>query len=172
MPSPDKIAASVLRPYFDAVRDVYVEWGLERMADVRFVITTEVHDKRRHFAATTEDGKRMLYAPQIVELPHDTLIAIIAHEFGHAADFAYPALWVTPDDGPGRATFLDALGEKFWDTKAGRTRVAEWQRRNRDQVEWSADSIAEAVTGKRIGYAGDCVLQTLRGGVDRPMGLR
>jgi hypothetical protein len=163
----------VLKPHFDAVRDIFVEFGLVRLERVRFSIEPEIHDKARHFAATTETGIEQMYAPEIIELPHDTLVAILAHEFGHSSDFAYPGWWLGPVRGPGEEViFLGDQPGSFWGSKRGRATVQSWERRSRDQVEWTADAIAELVTDKRIGYAGDCMLQTLRGGVERPAGLR
>lgn len=166
------MAAAVIRPYFDAVRDTFAcfEIGpgtaLDRVMKVRYVVDADIHDKPRHYAATTEDGLRMFYAPEIIDLDEDVMIAIITHEFGHAADFLYPCRWVTPGDGPAPAVWVP---EEHSDAKAWRKL---WPRRSRDQVEWAADGIAECVTGQRIGYRGECILQCFNGGIDRPAGLR
>jgi len=108
-------------------------------------------------------------------------IGVFCHEFGHAADFAYPARWLMPPDGPGCAVWIDDP-----DVKPARQWRTLWRQRNdlagkrdktrpcehaRDQIEWAADGIAEAVTGKRVGYCGDCLLQCFRG-EERPAGLR
>ncbi len=172
----DEMVTSVLAPHFCAVQDVVaaheVEPGfcLEKAKKVRFVIDPEIHDKPRHFAATRDDGVLMLFAPQIIDLPFDTLVAILAHEFGHALDFLYPGRWYSRSDGPGEAFWI---AERDMDTKAFRSWRKVWETRRRDHVEWAADGIALSVTGKEITYSGNCLLQTFSGiGSDRPKGLR
>lgn len=178
----DEVVATVLAPYFDAARDTYVafkpdgETPLDKLKKTKFVIDPKMHNSGRHFAATRDDGLLMLFAPQIVELPVDTLIAILAHEFGHAADFAYPAHWLTrgqPDD-----------AAKWIGDPTANKQARKWRRlwldqndqsadeANRDRIEWRADAIAFTVTGKRLGYCGDCLLQCFSGGIERPPGLR
>ncbi len=178
----DEIVATVLAPYFDAVRDRFVEFRpdasacLERLRKTKFVIEAKNHNSGRHFASTRDDGMLMIFAPQIVELPVETLVAILAHEFGHAADFAYPAHWLTrgqPDDvaswiGDPRATRQSRKWQKLWYDQNDHSS----QDPNRDRIEWRADAIAFAVTGRRLGYCGDCVLQCFKGGIERPPGLR
>jgi hypothetical protein len=193
----NEVAAAILQPHFDAVRDVFVAYepgvstevggrvlrprGLVKLAKTKFVIDPKIRDTRRHFAATRDDGLLMMFAPEFVDLPMDTVVAVICHEFGHAADFAYPARWLMPPDGPGCAVWIDDP-----DVKPARQWRTLWRQRNdlagkrdktktcehaRDQIEWAADGIAEAVTGKRVGYCGDCLLQCFRG-EERPAGLR
>lgn len=181
--STEEMAASVLLPHFDAVRDIYVAFSPEpgvtlgRAAKVRFVIDEKFHDKPRHFAATTEDGLRMYFAPQIVDLDEERVVAIIAHEFGHAVDFLYPHRWITAPDGPGPARWVSTDDEeRFRRSIRLHGERYEWPRlwreRNADQIEWAADGIAEAVTGKKILYSGKCVLQNFSRGIERPVGLR
>jgi len=171
----DEIAATVIAPHFDAVRDVFLgfdpepDFSFVRLEKLKFVIDPKMHDKPRHFAATRDDGLLMLFAPQIVDLDVETLVAIIAHEFGHALDFLYPARFYTPADGPARASWIE---ERNVDTRAFRAWSKLWEDRNRDQVEWAADGIAELVTGQHITYCGSCVLQCFGGGIERPKGLR
>lgn len=181
--SAEEMVASVLLPHFDAVRDIFAAFSpepgivLDKAARVRFVIDDKIRDKPRHFAATTEDGLRMFFAPQIVDQAEETLVAIVAHEFGHAVDFLYPCRWISPPDGPGVARWITAEDEErvrrsvrlhndryLWPKL--------WRERNADHVEWAADGIAEAVTGKKIVYKGPCVLQAFTGGIERPVGLR
>jgi len=164
-------------PHFCAVQDVFsafeVEPGvrLEKLAKVKFRIEPKVHDKPRHFAATYEDARLMIFAPEIVDLPFETLVAILSHEFGHAADFAYPARWfMAGGGGPSTASWIP---EKRTDSRLFRQWDKAWTGRSRDQVEWAADGIAQHVTGQKITYCGDCMLQTFSGcGVERPKGLR
>jgi len=168
-------AEAVIAPHWDAVRDTYVEFapegsgGLVRLRKTKFVMDPEMHDSPRHFAACREDGMMMLFAPQLVDLPVETMVAILAHEFGHAADFAYPAHWVMPGSGPGTARWVGEQDSKQW-----REWRKAWRSRTRDQIEWTADGIAQAVTGRKIGYCGEvgCMLQCFDKGQLRPAGLR
>jgi hypothetical protein len=176
------MVATVLAPYFNGARDTYVAFSpepgmtLEKLAKTQFVVDAKNHNSGRHFASTRDDGMLMVFAPQLVQLPVETLIAILAHEFGHAADFAYPAHWLTrgqPDD---RAKWIGDPSE----TKQARKWRRLWYDQNdhsgrdgnRDRIEWRADAIAFTVTGNRLGYCGDCLLQCFNGGIERPPGLR
>jgi hypothetical protein len=165
-----EMSATVLAPYFDAVRDVFAAYEpqagerLTKLEQTRFVVEPEMHDSERHFAGCRQDGLLILLAPESIELPEETLVAVLAHEFGHAADYAYPARWLPERDAP--ACWLNDLSTK----EAKRWRKA-WPDRSDDQVEWAADSIAQAVTGRKIGYCGPCHLQCWSGG-PRPAGLR
>lgn len=188
-----ELAAAVLDPHFSAVRDVYVESGLPKLRKTKFVVDPDLHDTPRHFAACREDGLLILLAPQAADLPVNTLIAIMAHEFGHAADFAYPGCWLIPFDGPqvcswigeserakaeawrkfGEPTKRSRVGLKNDDRRHAIDWMKAWESRDKDQIEWTADGIAEAVTGQHLTYCGDCVLQCLGGrGIERPRGLR
>lgn len=170
MLSNEEISATILQPHFDAVRDVFCEYEpcsgvqLDKLARTRLLVDPTMHDTRRHFAGCRQDGLLVRLAPEASELPIETLVAILAHEFGHAADFAYPGRWVTQRDGP--ATWL----ERDSGRRARAWRKA-WNDRSDDQMEWDADSIAWCVTGKHIGYCGPCLLQCF-GGQPRPEGLR
>jgi hypothetical protein len=169
-----EIVRAIMRPHFDAVQDEFVSFrpegslgALGRLRKTKFVIDQKMHDTERHFAACRDDGLLIYFAPQIVDLPVETLVAITAHEFGHAADHAYPAYWLMPS-GPGKAQWLGAPPE----TKHGRRWQRLWRERSRDQIEWAADGIAQAVTGRKLGYCGDCLIQCYQGGIERPAGLR
>jgi len=193
----DEIAHTVLQPHFDAVRDEFARFEVEpgvplsRLRRVQYVITSEARNAERHFAATLDTGMSMIYAPEIVGLPIETLVAILAHEFGHAADFAYPGCFTWPKGGPGAALWVGDSDEaraaawRFTFGKAGaRSRAGgddaapstnwafAWHRRSADQIEWAADAIAGLVTGQTIGYCGPCMLQCFHGGVPRPAALR
>lgn len=166
-------AAAVIEPYFDAVRDAFIEYvpepgaTLRKLKGTRFIISDEVHDTPRHYAMCREDGLLILMAPEMAQLPWKRVVAITTHEMGHAADFLYPAQWVTPPRGLGDATWI---GDR--DDKAARQWRNLWHGRSDDQVEWAADSIAKTVTGKTIKYAGPCMIQTFNVGRVRPPGLR
>ncbi len=195
----DELSAAILQPFWDACRDVYIDFvpadghhGLVRLKRTKFVIDPAIRDTVRHFAACRTDGMQMIFAPEIVDLPNENLVAILAHEFGHAADYAYAGSWSWP---------LDKAGKTVWVGEDNRSRAMAWRELNRrsggsidvllepqeseavawmrawdqrsaDQVEWAADAIAMAVTGHKLGYCGDCMLQTFDRCVTRPKGLR
>jgi hypothetical protein len=172
----------ILEPHFHAVRDTFAshepqsDFGkLRELRKTEFLVDPAVHDKSRHYAACREDGKLIVVAPQAVdELDLDTLVAMLAHEFGHAADFAYPGDWMLlhPGEENQCAIWIQGLD----DTRAERWRSSLWQGRGRDEIERTADAIAEAVTGRRIMYCGGCNLQCFTGPEvkhrRRPAGLR
>lgn len=166
----EEIAAVVIAPHFDAVRDVFAEFEPEEgkplrvLRKTRFIVDSGVHDSNRHFAGCRQDGMLVQIAPEAARLPVDTLVAIFAHEMGHAADFAYPGCWLTERDGPARwLRKRTGRGARAW--------MKAWSQRSDDQMEWDADSIAWAVVGRRIGYCGPCALQCFDGRA-RPEGLR
>lgn len=167
----DTMAAVIIAPSFDAVRDVFaaahkrlgVDAGID---DVDLRINAARHDTERHFAACHSTGKRIEIAPEGADLPLETLTAIIAHEFGHAADFLSPGQWeFVARDKPARWVGMSENEEKQ------RARHQRWLERSDDEVEWAADAIAYAITGRRIGYCGPCLLQCFDGKL-RPRGLR
>jgi len=167
-------AEAVIEPYFLAVRDVFVGNGATKCKRVTLEIAPWIHDSPRHFAATEESGKLMVVSPEFAELPEDTVIAILSHEFGHAVDFLYPGEYMLVDDGelvkmprvpPGK---LDLKG-----TQASVARSRSWRDRDKDTIERTVDSIAEMFTGHLIGYCGPCELQCFdRGHRPRRPGLR
>lgn len=171
----EEISASVILPHFHAVQDVFADFSpepgvkLDRLKKTQFIIDPSVHDKPRHFAATRDDGRLMMFAPGIIDLDIETLIAILTHEFGHAADFTYAGRWISQPSGPGIARWIE---DSDLSRREFRTWRKLWEDRSRDHVEWAADGIAEAVTGRNIKYCGDCVLQCFHGGIERPKGLR
>jgi hypothetical protein len=162
-------AEAILEPYFDAVRERFLEAGLERVGKIRLRVRTWVHDGPRHFGACREDATEIVLAPELVELGQDMVVGIIAHEFGHATDFAYPGeFWLGRDDSVTRRTRDDATSDTEWVrwSKA-------WGERDEDVVELVADAIASSVMGAPIGYLGPCCLQSFAdGGIPRPVGLR
>lgn len=173
MYDPNEVAAAVLEPHFDAVRDIFVEHhpepsvSLERLRHTRFVVDPEVHDTARHFAACRDDGLLIKLAPEATELSLDELVAILCHEFGHAADYAYPGSWITPAGGRLEALWI---GER--EDKPARRWRRSWHSRADDAIEWAADSIAFQVTQVRVRYCGPCMIQCFRGSELRAAGLR
>lgn len=168
-------AFGIIEPYFIAVRERFIRSGARRVKKTRLEVARWVHDSPRHFAATEDTGHAIVIAPEFCELPPETVLAILSHEFGHAVDFLYPATYFVMDDGelvelppvPLRA-FEDKREEQ---TNYARARA--WEKRDKDMVERTADRIAEHMTGRLIGYSGPCELQSFdRGERPRRSGLR
>lgn len=163
-------AASIVAPCFDAVRDVFASHEVERgfelseLRATRLLIDPAAGDNERHFARCRTDGRQIELAPQSADLPIATLTAILAHEFGHAADHRYPACFRLVE------RYGAAQGKPPPPRRAAR-KVAEWEGRSEDQIEWVADAIAYLVTGRRVGYCGPCMVQCFAG-APRPRGLR
>ncbi len=160
-------ARALLEPYFIAVRDEFVAFGLAECKRTRFECAN-VHDAERHFAGCRDDGLLIALAPELLEQPPETVLAIVSHEFGHATDFLYPGEFVwRGDDAP-------ALRQQSHEFKTGQwhARLKNWRSRSDDVVERSADAIAHAVQGVRYGYLGPCYLQTFGATGARPQGLR
>lgn len=166
--TPD-VAHEVLFPYYTAVRErflAYPDADLEKLKKTRFSIDPAMRDTARHFAGCREDGLAIMVAPELAtEVEEEQAVAILAHELGHAADFAYPACW----------RFVEAGKPALWQPPAGKGSVREvrrWQERGPHLVEVTADAIAMAVTGRKIGYAGPCMLQKFDAKRERPEWLR
>jgi hypothetical protein len=167
-------AEAVIEPYFTTVKRVFVEGGAARAKSVRLEVAPWIHDSKRHFAATDETGRLVITAPQFAELPEETIVAILSHEFGHAVDFLYPGRYVLAD---GELIEMPVVPDgALIDAKAEQAHIARtraWERRDKDAVEASADAIAELYTGQHIGYCGPCELQCFnRGQRPRRLGLR
>src|SRR5262245_38176987 len=146
-------ALEVLEPYFVVLRDEWFAPRFPRVRRARLYCSTKQHDTPRHFAATSDDGERVIVAPEFAELSEDRWIAILAHELGHVADFQYEGRFgLSPD----RRLVPGSQG----------------MRRTRDVREITADLIAGQVLGRRIGCTGPCLLQELGRGRPRPIGLR
>lgn len=167
---PAELAFAVIEPHFDAVRDHFAEHEVEpgkrlsRVLETRLLVSEHIRDRQRRYAATRTDGLLMVIAPEAAALPIEQLVAIIAHEFGHAADFLYPGRFLGRRNEP--AVWVPKGAKK----EAQLQRL--WLQRSDDQIEWDADSIAMLVTGQAITYCGDDLLQCFGGGVARPAGLR
>lgn len=173
-------ALVILEPYFKAAQEEFVahereHFGRRQLARVRLECRSWEELRRaegfsvRNFAATREDGKLILAAPELVELPEENVAAVMAHEFGHAYDFTYPARFVLRD---GDLLRLDDVADDRRADQARFARVRVWSERDPEQLERLADAIASEVLHREIRYAGPCLLQTFGSGVERPEGLR
>jgi len=160
-------ALLILEPYFEAGQAAFAEAGMPKVRRTRLYVAPWIHDSPRHFAACREDGLAVLVAPELVELPEETVGAILAHELGHAADFLYPGEFMLGREREAVRRNAEAFGEREWARWMRR-----WQRRDDDAVEMTADAIAELGVGRRIGYLGPCQLQVFDRGLARPQGLR
>lgn len=159
-------AQLILEPFFQEALELFQQAGYDRVSKTRFGISGDMHDSPRHFAGCREDGGLILVAPEMVELPVPTVIAIMAHEVGHACDFLYPGRFSLTESGIREFDFGEAT-----ETQRLR-RLRAWQLRDSHDVELTADRLAESVYGTPIGYTGPCLLQTFRGGQPRPEHLR
>jgi len=159
-------AYGILLPFFEVVREAFVQAGFPLVKQVTFYVAPEIHDTPRHFAACAETGKKVLCAPELVELPHPYVTGILYHECGHAVDFLYPGEFAL-----GKGGVLRRRRDDVTDGQWLRWQKA-WTSRDADVVEQTADGIAEIVKGEPIGYAGPCLLQNFRTGEARPQGLR
>ena len=176
-------AFAILEPWFLVARDIFVD-GLERLGfsskpirKVHFVIDSGVRDAPRHFAGCLTSGLVIYAAPELVELSEGFVGGILLHEFGHAADFLYPARFRLRNEmaealAEYRCASDRPSGKEAKSLKAVKAVREQWERRDTDTIEVSADKIAELVTGKQIGYRGPCLLQHVGGGPPRPRGLR
>lgn len=167
-------AEAVIDVYFTVVKETFVRAGAKRVKKVDLEVARWVHDSPRHYAATEETGRHIVAAPEFAELPEPTLVAIMAHEFGHAVDFLYPGEFKLMDDG--ELVRMPAAPRELIDKKAEQAMIARMRAlrdRDKDTVERTADAIAEHFTGRKIGYLGPCELQCFDRGVrPRRLGLR
>lgn len=165
--TPDE-ALLILEPYFTVMKELFIEAGLTEVSKVKLYVAPVMHDSPRHFAGARADGAVILLAPEMIELPENTVAAIVAHEFGHATDFLYPGEFVLGEDRKALRRQRNGLeNDDRWITW-----LKDWEKRDDDVVEFVADGIAERVTGRRIGYVGPCKLQAFDRGKARPQGLR
>lgn len=159
-------AQLILEPYFLVVQERYCEGGLDLCLGTRMIVDPQMHDTARHFAACDSSGKKIFLAPELAEWPEETVLAVIAHELGHACDFLYPGqFWLRGEDAPA----LRRLPES---TKHWQRSLRDWKNRDDDLVELTADAIAHYALGVRYGYRGPCLIQTFGATRLRPVGLR
>jgi len=164
--SPEE-AYVVLEPYFEVVREEYLRAGLKKCKRTRLFIAPGMHDAPRHFGACRDDGSVILLAPELADVADTVMLAIIAHELGHATDFLYPGEFVLDHGGPAGRRPKDQIDEKQWSKW-----LKAWHRRDADVIELTADAIAERVMGVPYGYQGPCWVQSFDAALARPMGLR
>ena len=172
----DESARVILEPYFIAARDEFQNFCAAKQLgnDVkrtRLEVSSEVRDAERHYAGATVDGRMIAVAPELADLPEDTVAAMLAHEFGHIVDHLYPGRFVIVQEE------LVCYPEEYDanDSRTGQSRIArmrQWQARSEHEIELTADLIAEQVLGHRIGYSGPCMLQSFNRGSPRPKDLR
>lgn len=161
-------ALLVIEPFFLEMRRIYVEEArLSRCSKTDVYCAPWIHDSARHFAACRDDGRVIVVAPELAELPVDTVVAIMAHEFGHAADYLYPAEFALGRDGEAYRRRRAQVDDTQWARWA-----KAWEHRDDDLIEATADAVAELATGNRVGYLGPCDLQAFDRGRARPQGLR
>jgi len=162
-------AHAILEPYFEVLRDEYfMPAGMTLCRGTRLRVDPSMHDTNRHFAACQDDGRLILVAPEVAELPDTQVMAILAHELGHACDFLYPGQFaMRGEDEPAMWRDPSELQERHW-----RRGLKEWQKRDDDLVELTADAIAHRVMGERYGYRGPCLIQDFSAARLRPVGLR
>lgn len=184
-------AWAVLRPYWEQIVSTFRHKGHAEPGKVtRVKVDPKWHDTCRHFAGASQDAKILVVAPELADMPVASIVAILAHEAGHFVDLSNPGRYwfrtacnvrlrkgaraVSVRDVP--ETYRDAtlfLFERLPEKNLGK-HLNEWRERESDEVERTADAIAEVVTGQRIGYTGapGCLVQTMGSGVERPIGLR
>lgn len=164
--APDE-AYAVLEPYFNVIRAEYLAAGLKLVKRVRLFVAPAMHDTERHFGACKDDGSMILLAPELADVADTVMLAIMAHEFGHAVDFLYPGEFVLDHSGPAARRPKDQIDDKQWSKW-----LKAWHKRDGDVVELTADAIAERVMGVPYGYQGPCNIQSFDATRARPMGLR
>lgn len=166
-----------MEPYFVAVRDEFLtfcvskELGTE-LRKTKLECREDVRDSERHFAGTSTDGRMVVVAPEMADLPEDTVAAIFAHEFGHVVDHLYPGRFLVQEE---ELVFFGAVDYDPNDSRTAQVRVArmrQWEARDEHEIELTADLIVEEVLGHRIGYSGSCMLQGFNRGEPRPKQLR
>lgn len=160
-------ALCIIEPYYLAMQDVFIEAGLDRVKRTRLYVAPWLHDTPRHFAACQSDGRTIIVAPELCEQDERIVLAVLAHELGHASDFLYPGEFVL-----GKQRKLTVRQRSDFEPKQWARWIKSWEGRDDDAVEFTADAVAEYATGERIGYVGPCLVQCFNLGRARPQGLR
>lgn len=157
---------AILETIWQDVTAQFLRNGHEEPARAALVLDEAMHDSCRHFAGTTPDGKSVRVAPILIDMPADTVIAILAHEGGHVVDLSNPGRWWFRN---GKLALVEELP-----TRGLKKLLSAWRDRSDDELERVADAIAESVLGMRIGYVGtgSCLVEALGRGRPRPKGLR
>jgi len=196
----ERDAARILSPFVQEAVAAFTRLGAGKVEGVEVKVSPDAGTDGRHFGACSEEGDLILLSPEMAHLPPATIRGIIFHEYGHAADFLYPAAWVNTREGlrlldQGQSPYAWIQQQRRPDgsmppaqfrLREGAQRplpahmqpvqpnmLEDWRRRSSYVVETDADRLAEAALGMRIGYAGPCLLQTVGEGVrPRPAGLR
>lgn len=189
-PSSAYALASIINPYWKQVVYRFEDAGFPQVHNTTRVVFDEgVHDSCRHYAAARTDGKVLMLAPEVVDLPDEDIWALLAHEAGHFVDFASPGRFFHREPTRVRmregasVEMLSELSERMPPSalfrfvelpgKLGK-HMREWKERDADEVEFVADGIASLAMGIPIRYRGpaDCLVETFGPGVERPLGLR
>lgn len=166
----------MLEPFFVETRTLFCDAGFSRCSATKLEIDGEAHDTPRHFAGCRDDGRLILAAPEMADLPVDNVVAIFSHEFGHAVDFLYPTRFQLVvgelEERKGEWSEGRRLPTAEMPAAFARGVMRQWRGRDDDEVERLADAIAERVVGRPVAYTGPCLLQTFGAGAPRPEGLR
>lgn len=172
----DRQKKAILLQSAEEIRKAFLRADAEKVAHTKIRVEDWVRDTPRHFAACRNDGSLIVLASDLALLPAKTFAAIIAHEFGHATDFAYPGSFLLSNRGD---LVVRPQGRRS-NQSVPREVLERWEKRSSDDVETTADRIAERIMGIQIGYCGPCNLQTMLTGAPedaschptRPRGLR
>jgi hypothetical protein len=172
----DRQKKAILLQSAEEIRKVFLRAEADKVAHTKIRVEDWVRDSPRHFAACRNDGSLIVLASDLALLPAKTFAAIIAHEFGHATDFSYPGSFLLSNKGE---LVVRPQGRRS-NQSVSRDVLERWESRSSDEVETTADRIAERIMGIHIGYCGPCNLQTMLTGspdeaschTSRPRGLR
>jgi len=187
-----EVAWGVLRPIWTELTARFAAKSMPEPSLVtKVTIDPKWHDSCRHFAAVAADGSEAFFAPQLIDMPMATIVAIMAHECGHIVDLRNPGIYwyrLAPATASAMRTMMQILvavpPEELASTpvlmqmltrpKRPERVLKLWDDRSRDEVENVADKLAESVLGRKIGYVGGetCLVQAVGKGKPRPVGLR
>jgi hypothetical protein len=156
---------AVLEVVWEHVVGLFFQKGFRHPARATLEFDAGAHDSCRHFAACEVDGSRVLVAPALADMPHSTVVGILAHEAGHVEDLSSPGIWWFRT---GRLLRVDSLPSKG----TGKI-LRSWAERTPDEIERVADALGEVAIGERIGYVGHdtCLVQCVGTGRRRPKNL-